>query len=136
MFVHKIINVKTTKRETLIELTGEIRTALSAMGAGSGILLISSPHTTAGITINENADPDVVTDMVSHLHKMVPDHPGFRHAEGNSDAHIKTALLGTCVQIPVILGKPLLGTWQGVYFCEFDGPRNRKVHCTFVGDNP
>jgi len=135
MFVHRILDLRTTGRESLVSITSSVSSTLRDMKAGSGILLVSSPHTTAGITINENADPDVSSDMVSYLRKMIPEHSGFRHAEGNSDAHIKTALVGTCVQIPVIDGRLVLGTWQGIYFCEFDGPRHRKIHVSFVGED-
>ena len=95
--------------------------------AGSGMVWIYSPHTTAGITIQENADPDVRRDMLDHLARLVPRRPDFHHMEGNSDAHIKTSMMGPSQAVPLEQGRLLLGTWQAIYFCEFDGPRNRRV---------
>ncbi len=91
------------------------------------------PHTTAGVTINEVADPDVRRDLVTALEVLVPDHGQFRHVEGNSPAHVKATLVGSSVTVPVSSGRLVLGTWQGLYFCEFDGPRSRKVHVTVMG---
>ena len=96
--------------------------------------MVYCPHTTAAITINENADPDVKTDLISGFDKVFPDFESFRHAEGNSDAHIKSSVVGASETIIVTGGRPLLGTWQGVYFCEFDGPRNRKFYVKVMGD--
>jgi len=135
MFLHRSLPCKTSNREELINITRQITSEfLPELKNASGILMISSPHTTAGITINESADPAVCYDMVGKLKEMVPFSRAFTHSEGNSDSHIKTALVGTSVQIPVVDGKPVLGTWQGIFFCEFDGPRNRKFHCTFTGE--
>jgi secondary thiamine-phosphate synthase enzyme len=130
MTLHKIIEISTNERESFVDITSQIKKAIADITSGSGILLISSPHTTGAITINENADPDVTRDMTKFLNRLIPNEKYFRHAEGNSDAHIKTALVGTSTQIPFIDGKIILGMWQGIYFCEFDGPRRRNVHIT------
>jgi secondary thiamine-phosphate synthase enzyme len=95
---------------------------------------MASLHTTGGVTINENADPDVERDFFYALEKLVPQSPAFRHAEGNSDSHVKSSLVGLSVQVPVTGGKMVLGTWQSVYFCEFDGPRSRRVLVTVMGE--
>ena len=95
----------------------------------SGSVVVYVPHTTAGVTINENADPDVVHDMLLTLKRLVPkDSPGYRHGEGNSDSHVKASMMGSSCQVLVEQGRLVLGTWQGVYLCEFDGPRTRSVH--------
>jgi secondary thiamine-phosphate synthase enzyme len=120
--------VKTFSRNQLVEITEEVRAAVTASGAKSGLCVVYCPHTTAAITVNENADPDVVHDMLLHLNRTVPkDQPGFRHGEGNSDSHIKASLVGPSVTLVVNDGDIVLGRWQGVYFCEFDGPRTRAV---------
>lgn len=102
-------------------------------GVTEGFAVVFAAHTTAAITINENADPDVVRDLLAGLAKLAPEHAGWRHAEGNSDAHLKASLVGPSVTIPVEGGRLVLGTWQGVYFCEFDGPRQRRCVVTVVG---
>jgi secondary thiamine-phosphate synthase enzyme len=119
--------VATTRREEFVDITPQVRQALQGSGLAEGALLIYSPHTTAGITINEGADPDVRRDMLAHLALLVPENSGFHHAEGNSDAHIKTSLMGPSQLVPVCAGALALGTWQKVYLCEFDGPRRRTV---------
>lgn len=135
MIIHKTVSLKTNTREELVNITDHITTIINAqIGTSSGILMISSPHTTAGITINEAADPSVCFDMTSKLKELVPFSRAFTHSEGNSDSHIKTALIGTSVQLPIIEGKLILGTWQGIFFCEFDGPRTRKFQVTFIGE--
>lgn len=116
-----------TSRENWINITPQIREAIRESGVADGVCLVHCPHTTAGVTINENADPDVVADLILALDKTYPDRPEFRHMEGNSAAHLKSSVIGCCVTLIIHNGKPLLGTWQGVYFCEFDGPRTRKV---------
>lgn len=121
------IALETQQRCELVEITGRLDRALQESGVREGMLLAQVMHTTAGITINENADPDVARDVLKHLERMVPEQAGFLHSEGNSDAHIKASLMGSSVSIPVTMGKLALGTWQGVFFCEFDGPRHRKV---------
>ena len=120
--------VRTRSRTELVEITAEAREAVRASGVRSGFCVVYCPHTTAAITIQENADPDVVRDMLLWMNAAVPkDVPGFRHAEGNSDSHIKASLVGPSVTIPIEDGELVFGTWQGIYFCEFDGPRSRSV---------
>ena len=119
--------VMTTTREDLVDITALVAQTLRESGLSEGAVLVYSPHTTAAITVNEGADPDVRRDMLRHLARMVPQHPDFRHAEGNSDAHIKVSMLGPSQLLPVTGGELALGTWQKIYFCEFDGPRKRTV---------
>jgi secondary thiamine-phosphate synthase enzyme len=122
--------VDTTRREEFVDITASVAQALAESGLVEGAVLVYSPHTTAGVTINEGADPDVKRDMLAHLAALVPLDGGpsrFRHAEGNSDAHIKTSLMGPSQLIPVSGGRLQLGTWQKIYLCEFDGPRRRTV---------
>lgn len=114
------------QRENLYNITTHVREAITKSGVESGIAVVYCPHTTAGITINENADPDVVHDLLIGLSKAFPDRAEFRHGEGNSAAHLKASAVGSSVTVIIENGKPLLGTWQGIYFCEFDPPRNRK----------
>ena len=123
----------TTGKEGLYDITSAVRDAIRKSGQDSGLCLVYCPHTTAGITINENADPDVVKDFLFGLGKAFPDRPEFRHAEGNSAAHLKASCIGSSVALIVENGVPLLGTWQGVYFCEFDGPRERTFHVKIIG---
>jgi secondary thiamine-phosphate synthase enzyme len=121
--------VVTRARTEMVEITDLVRAAVQAAGAREGLCVVYCPHTTAAITVNENADPDVVHDLLLWYNRAVPhEQPGFRHAEGNSDAHIKATLVGPSVTLLVADGRPVLGRWQGVYFCEFDGPRKRTVH--------
>ena len=115
-----------TLKENFYNITPQIREAISKSGITSGIAVVFCPHTTAGITINENADPDVVHDMLIGLNEAFPDLKEFRHGEGNSTAHLKASCIGSSVTIIVDGSKPVLGTWQDVYFCEFDPPRSRK----------
>jgi secondary thiamine-phosphate synthase enzyme len=119
--------VRSTRREELVDVTEVVARAVSESGVSSGIAMVSSPHTTAGILVNENADPDVATDLIAGLARIAPERGGWRHAEGNSDAHLKTALVGTSVMVPIEGGQLLLGTWQAIYFAEFDGPRSRRL---------
>lgn len=120
------IKIQSDRREEMIEITGEVEKHLPAGGEGVCILFVR--HTTCGLTVNENADPDVKTDMLGFLRKLVPeDFADFRHAEGNSDAHLKASFFGSSVTVPFDDGKLLLGTWQGIYLCEFDGARERTV---------
>lgn len=111
----------------MVDITADVQTAARAMGLKDGLVTVFCPHTTAALTINENADPDVVVDMVRTFDRLVPRDDGYAHAEGNSDAHIKASLIGFTVQVPWVNGQLRLGTWQGIYFCEFDGPRSRQV---------
>lgn len=111
----------------MVDITHAVEQAIQEEGVRTGAVIVFVPHTTAGITIQENADPDVVHDMLMELERIVPYEDGYRHAEGNSAAHIKTSMFGSSVHLIVEGGRALLGTWQGVYLCEFDGPRTRKV---------
>ena len=124
--------VSTHKRTQFVSITDNIAALVAEKGWTDGVLTVFSPHTTAGITINENADPDVARDMDSYLTKLIPQNAGFSHAEGNSDAHIKTSIIGSSAQVIVRRAKLCLGTWQGIYLCEFDGPRERKVFLAFA----
>jgi secondary thiamine-phosphate synthase enzyme len=131
------LEVKTRSREELVDVTARVREAVTAAGLRAGAVLVYSPHITAGVTIQENADPDVQRDLLLALGEAIPDAPAtgrYRHAEGNSPAHVKTALVGASQLVPVEDGALLLGTWQGVYLCEFDGPRTRTVLLRFLGD--
>ena len=121
------IDVRTGLRAQFIDITDRISEELWRTGVQNGTCYVFTQHTTAGLTINENADPDVTRDILAGLARLVPETGDYRHAEGNSDAHIKASLMGFSLTIPVIDGRLALGTWQGVYFCEFDGPRNRHV---------
>ena len=122
------LKVKTPKREVLVNISGEINKLVKDSGVNEGVCRIFVPHTTAGVTINENADPSVTRDIVTEMTKIVPTDDNYHHAEGNSAAHIKASLFGNCETLFVEDGKLVLGTWQGIYLCEFDGPRTRKVH--------
>ncbi len=115
-----------TGKEGFYDITAAVKDVIRKSGVESGLCVIYCPHTTAGITINENADPDVIKDLLYGLDKTFPDRPEFRHAEGNSAAHLKASCIGSSVTLIVENGLPLLGTWQGIYFCEFDGPRERQ----------
>ncbi len=126
--------VRTSAQTEFIDITRFVQEAVEKAGAEEGICIIFVPHTTAAITINENADPSVVRDMGLELSKIIPLKDAYLHAEGNSAAHIKASLVG-CSEIAFVeSGKLLLGTWQGIFFCEFDGPRNRKVHVKVISD--
>jgi len=116
-----------TERNNWIEVTGNVRDLVRESGVQNGLCVVYCPHTTAGITINENADPDVVRDLNFALEKTYPDRAEFRHSEGNSAAHLKASVIGNSATVIIRDGRLLLGTWQGIYFCEFDGPRNRHV---------
>ena len=117
-----------TPKENFCNITTQVREAITKSGIANGIAVVFCPHTTAGITINENADPDVVHDMLFGLNKAFPDRAEFRHGEGNSAAHLKASAVGSSVTVIVADGKPVLGTWQSIYFTEFDPPRNRKFY--------
>lgn len=120
--------VKTSRRTEFVEITAQVRAAVKDEGLKAGACVVYCPHTTAAITVQENADPDVVHDMLLWLNHHIPkDVSGFRHAEGNSDSHIKSSLVGSSATVLVNDGDLVLGTWQGIYFCEFDGPRERTV---------
>lgn len=124
----QVIQVKTKQRDQMIEITRLVQAVLYEQDAESGAVTVFVPHTTAGITINENADPDVVHDFLMQLDEMVPwKQPFYLHGEGNSASHVKASMMGSSVTVFVEGGKLQLGTWQGIWFCEFDGPRTRKV---------
>ena len=132
----KEIGVRTNKRLEMVNITREVQAFLDAAKAKAGTVVIFVPHTTAGVTINENADPDVVHDILSFTAELVPERAEFTHAEGNSDAHIKSSMFSPSLTLIVEKGRPMLGTWQGIYFTEFDGPRSRKVWLKYVPDVP
>ena len=121
------LQVRTRARADMVEITAQVQDAVAASGVQNGICVVYVPHTTAGVTINEHADPDVAADILHALAHVVPDLPGFRHVEGNSDAHAKAALIGTSQWLIVQDRWLKLGRWQGIFFCEFDGPRQRSV---------
>jgi secondary thiamine-phosphate synthase enzyme len=123
----KSFNVQTRGRDDFVDITGRVQEMVSSLGIKDDIVTVFVPHTTAGITINENADPDVTADIKMALDKAVPWNAGYRHGEGNAAAHVKASMMGSSVQVIVNSGALQLGTWQAIYFCEFDGPRNRKV---------
>jgi secondary thiamine-phosphate synthase enzyme len=128
-----VLKVKSRQREELVEFTDLVRSKLKESGAREGIVVLYTQHTTAGLTINENADPDVPRDMLHALRTLIPQHGmGFHHGEENSDAHIKTSLVGTSVTVPFSDGELLLGRWQGIFLCEFDGARERQVIMTVI----
>ncbi len=121
-----------TPKEGFIDITAKVKELVKHSQIQQGICQVFVSHTTAGVTINENADPDVVTDMLAALEHMVPKIP-FRHMEGNSPAHVKSTLVGCSISVPIVDNNLLLGTWQGIYFCEFDGPRRRNVVVQIIG---
>ncbi|NMB19972.1 MAG: YjbQ family protein [Firmicutes bacterium] len=123
-----ILDVRTTQDQQFIDLTRDVQRRVEEKQVSDGLVLVYVPHTTAGVTINENSDPDVVRDMIHSLNQVFPVEGDYHHYEGNSHAHIKASFMGSSCTIPIVNGQLLLGTWQGVYFCEFDGPRHRKVH--------
>jgi secondary thiamine-phosphate synthase enzyme len=127
-------SLRSSSRTHWIDITSQVDRFVSETGINSGFCMVYSKHTTAGITINENADPDVQKDFFKKLNQVFPQDPSFAHSEGNSDSHIKTSLVGLSAQIPVCNGKIILGTWQSIYFCEFDGPRNRSFVVTVLGE--
>ena len=120
-------SIQTRRHSQFLDITAEIQACVNDAGCSNGVITVFVPHTTSGITINENADPDVVRDMMQALENAVPWEAGYRHSEGNAAAHVKASLTGSSVQIIVESGRLQLGTWQSVYFCEFDGPRTRNV---------
>jgi len=128
------LSVKTQQRDQMVEITGEVQDLLDESGISDGSVIVYVPHTTAGVTINENADPDVVHDTLKRLDKMVPWREPFdRHGEGNSASHVKASMMGSSVTVLVRGGRLQLGTWQGIWFCEFDGPRTRAVWVSISG---
>ncbi len=131
----KTFSVRTSQSIEFVDITHEVRQYISEKGVKDGIVLVYTPHTTAGITINENADPDVTGDIEAFLKKKIPHEPYFRHMEGNSPSHIMSSYFSASETLIIDNGKLVLGTWQCIYFCEFDGPRNRKVHVKVVAES-
>lgn len=130
----KELKIKTNRREELIDITHLVREVVASSEIQNGLVHLHVPHTTAAITINENADPDVKRDILYKLNKEIPQQEGYHHGEGNSDAHIKSSLFGPTLQLIVSDSQLLLGTWQGILFCEFDGPRNRRLYLKISAD--
>ena len=130
----KNISVKTGTRTELVNITSDIQKAVSDSGVKNGVCYVYVPHTTAALTINEGADPSVVKDILSTMNEKCPQRADYLHMEGNSDAHLKTSLFGSSETIIIDSGKLLLGTWQAIFFCEFDGPRSRKVIVKIMGE--
>ncbi len=126
------LEIKTTQKTELIDITGAVQNLVTRHGPTDGACLVYVPHTTAGITINENADPTVRQDILMILNRVIPADAPYRHAEGNSPAHIKATLTGTTATVFIDSGRLVLGTWQGIFFCEFDGPRRRQVKVKFL----
>lgn len=124
----KTIQVKTKSRNQFVDISSLVAVAIAESGVVNGICVVFCPHTTAAVTINENADPDVTRDINLHMSELVPNRQDFAHMEGNSDGHIKSSLFGSSLSLIIENGRIVLGNWQGIYFCEFDGPRTRKVH--------
>ncbi|MHC4288922.1 MAG: secondary thiamine-phosphate synthase enzyme YjbQ [Planctomycetota bacterium] len=128
-YLNEVLTVQTHRRNEMIDITAEVAAAVEKTDIDAGMAIVYCPHTTAGITINENADPDVAHDILLTLEELIPHvRTGYRHGEGNSDAHVKSSLVGASQTLLIQNGQLRLGTWQAVYFCEFDGPRNRKIH--------
>lgn len=127
------LKIRTQKRNEFIDITRDVAKAVRESGVSEGIVTVYCPHTTAGITINENADPSVLSDITQKISELIEkDHPAFRHAEGNSDSHIKSSLFGASETVIIEKGKLALGTWQGIFFAEFDGPRSREVFIKII----
>jgi secondary thiamine-phosphate synthase enzyme len=126
------LTIRTHKRIEMIDITSQVQRAVDRKGISEGVCVIFVPHTTAAVTINENADPDVPRDIIGHLAALIPQQGAFRHREGNADAHIKVSLTGSSETILINQGRLVLGTWQSLFFCEFDGPRSRKVHLQVI----
>ncbi len=127
------IQTNTRSRAEAVEITRQVQEVVSRSGIMDGFVVVSSPHTTAGVTVNEHADPDVMSDIMSTLDRLVPRSGPYAHVEGNADSHVKATLVGPSVCLPVEGGRLALGTWQGVFFCEFDGPRRRRIVVQVVG---
>ncbi len=126
------LTIKSTKRTELIDITSRVQDKVRSASGGSGICMLYVPHTTAAVTINESADPSVKADILMILNQIVPWEAGYRHLEGNSPAHVKATMVGSSELIAIEHDRLVLGTWQGIFFCEFDGPRTRKVYITLI----
>jgi secondary thiamine-phosphate synthase enzyme len=134
MSAMEMVRLSTRRRAEMVDITPQVQGVVDRAAVGDGVVVIQSLHTTAGITVNENADPDVRHDLLEKLEELVPHHePFYRHGEGNSDSHLKTSFMGPSVTLIVHEGRVVLGRWQGVYFCEFDGPRERQVAVQVIG---
>lgn len=129
------INVKTNSRIELVDITDRVEAVVSRSKIKNGVCFLFCPHTTAGLTINENADPSVRRDIINTLSKLVPENAGYSHSEGNADSHIKSSLFGSALAIFIENGRLAFGTWQGIYFCEGDGPRSREVRVKILADS-
>jgi secondary thiamine-phosphate synthase enzyme len=129
----KTLHIRSHKLVEMIDITRDVCETIGEHNVTEGLAIIFTPHTTAAITINENADPDVCRDMLMEINKLVPLQDGYRHLEGNSAAHLKSSLLGASETVIITNGEVVLGTWQGIYFCEFDGPRKRQVQIQIIG---
>jgi secondary thiamine-phosphate synthase enzyme len=127
--------IKSKSREAFIDVTSQVQEIVAASGMRAGYCVVHVPHTTAAITVNEGADPSVPSDILTYLAERIPHRGSYRHMEGNSDAHIKSTLVGISQVLPVEDGKLVLGTWQSIFFCEFDGPRSRRFHVQLVRDS-
>ena len=128
------ITVQTRSRDEMVDITREVADVVRRLGVKTGRCVVFVPHTTSGVTINEHADPDVCEDLIASLNRIVPWNGSYRHGEGNSAAHVKASLTGSSVTVLIEDGRLLLGTWQGIFFCEFDGPRTRKAWISAVSD--
>ena len=128
------LDLQTHRREELVDVTREVERLVGQSGVDEGIAVVYCPHTTAGVSVNEHADPDVAEDILAWLGRTCPRSGDWRHCEGNSDGHVKATLVGSSVTIPVSEGRMQLGTWQGVFFCEFDGPRSRRLEVRVLGE--
>ena len=135
MIIYDELRVKTPKREVLLDISSDVMKIIKNSGIKEGVCRLFVPHTTAAVTINENADPAVMNDIVMYLKKLIPQSSDFSHMEGNSDAHIKTTITGPSLDVLIHDGKLMLGTWQGIMFAEYDGPRNRKVYVQIQGES-
>ena len=127
------IVIVTRARSEPVDITGQVQEAVSRSGQKDGVAVVYSPHTTAGVTVNEHADSDVMADVFATLERLVPRSGPYAHGEGNSDAHVKASLVGLSVLVPIEQGRLALGTWQGIFFCEFDGPRRRRALVRVIG---
>jgi secondary thiamine-phosphate synthase enzyme len=130
----QVLTLKTSRRTELVNITAEVARLVAASGVASGVCHLYVPHTTAGVTINEGDDPDVARDIEAALDRMVPRDAGYKHYEGNSDSHIKSSLVGVSQSVLIHGGRLVLGRWQAIFFCEFDGPRHREVHLKIQPD--
>jgi secondary thiamine-phosphate synthase enzyme len=128
------LQIKTDRRTQLVDITDQIQSAVAKSATKNGLLHLYVPHTTAAITINEHADPDVASDVEAALDRLIPERGPYKHSEGNSDSHIKSILVGNTQTVFIVDGKLALARWQGIFFCEFDGPRDRKLHLKIVAD--